>query len=476
MSLRDYQLKAIDQIREEFMRGHKKVLLVMPTGSGKTVVFCKMVKDGIAKGKKPGIIVRGRKLVDQASKRLFREGVDHGVLMANHWNFKPSKTAQACSIDTLIARSIDLNRFDFMVVDEAHLFSPESKAGKKIKDYRGYVVAVTATPYVDGGMRHLSDVMLRPIGMQDLIDQGHLVGFRIFAPSEPDLDGVQIQNKDYKNDQLEERMVAGQLTGKIIDHWIKIAIDRPTICFAVNIHHSKLLVDKFKEAGINAEHCDADTSDKERENIIKRLENGTTKIICNVGILCTGVDIPSLGAIILARPTKSYNLYIQQCGRGTRTYEGKSDCILLDHAGNVRRHGFPTLEPEVDLDGQIKKTSTPLESKVCKDCFAVYRGKACPSCGKIEVENKKEIIESSEELKELKISSDPIRQWLDHLILQRKKTGRKYGWEFWKLLEKYKFEEAEYLLPEFFKQRYKSKNAFDESNPFAESPFRGYRK
>lgn len=479
MSLRDYQHITVDQIREAIKAGYKRILVVKPTGAGKTVIFCHLIKEGLKKEKSSAMVVRGRKLVDQASKRLFREQVPHGVLMANHWNYRPQYSIQACSIDTIISRQIDLNRFSFIIVDEGHLFGPDSEAASLIRDFKGIVISFTATPYLPAGMRHLADIMIRPISMQDLIDQGYLVGFRMFAPSEPDLTGVKTVNHDYKNDQLEERMVAGQLTGKIIEHWKKIAPDRPTICFAVNIHHSKLLTEKFMEAGINAEHCDADTSDKDREAIIKRLENGTTKVVCNVGILCTGVDIPSLGAIILARPTKSYNLYIQQCGRGTRTFEGKRDCILLDHAGNVRRHGFPTMEPEVDLDGKVKTDSHKLESKICKSCFAVYRGKECPSCGTTAPpEIKKEIVETEEQLQEIKITAkSPPEQWLEYLEQQRKKTNRKNGWQYWKLLDKFPYEQVESLLPEFFKHRYKSKKLFQESgdseNPFASSPYQG---
>ena len=163
--------------------------------------------------------------------------------------------------------------------------------------------------------------------------------------------------------------------------------------------------------------------------------------------------------------------------RVRRTFEGKIDCILLDHAGNVKRHGFPTMEPEVDLDGEIKGDRHEMESKICKQCFAVYRGIACPLCGKqAPPEVKKEFVETNDKLVEIKVTSkSPPEQWLEYLEQQRKKTNRKNGWQYWKLLEKFKFEEVENLLPEFFKQRYKSKKLFEETdNPFGSSPFRGF--
>lgn len=475
--LRPYQENARLQIRDHFLRGKRRVLLVMPTGAGKTVVFCDMVKRAVDNGKRAGIVVRGRKLVDQASARLMREEVRHGVLMASHHNHRPHLPVQVYSIDTLRARDL-VPEFDLLIVDEAHLFT--SKGDREFLarlQAKGFTVAVTATPYCPGGLRHLAEEMVRPVTMQELIDQGHLVPFRYFAPSEPDLRGVRINSvtKDYNTTQLEERMVAGQLTGRIIDHWAKIASDLPTLLFAVNINHSKMLVERFRAAGIAAEHCDADSPDSERANVIRRLETGRTKVVCNVGIFCTGVDIPALGALIMARSTASRNLYIQQAGRGTRPHPGKRDCILLDHAGNIRRHGFPTFEPQVDLDGREKSDSYKPEAKICKECFAVYLGPVCTECGVEPPKRERpEIAETHEELQEIRVTAkSPAEQWLEYLEQQRAKTGRKNGWQYWKLLDKFPREEVEHLLPPWFKHRIKMKES-QEASIFAGSPFQGF--
>lgn len=466
MDPREYQSKSLDLIREEFKKGNKKVLLWLATGGGKTFIFSKMVKETNVRGKKAIVVVRGRKLVDQASQRLFRERVPHGVLMSQHWNYRPHYPVLVCSIDTLISRNLKPEA-DLIVIDEAHMAT--SKGYKEFLAHYpdAFVVAVTATPWVPEGLKHIADTVIHPISMQGLIDLGFLVPFRYFAPNEPDLTDVKISSstKDYVVDQLETAMVAGQLTGKIIDHWISLAEGRPTICFAVNIHHSKLLVDRFNEAGIVAEHCDADTSDDDRNQIIKRLENGTTKVVCNVGIFCTGVDIPSLGAIIMARPTKSRNLFIQQAGRGTRPFEGKTNCILLDHAGNVRRHDFPTDEPEVDLDGQQKPDALKKETKICKNCFAAFRGRVCPECGVEPPEHSKVVVESDEKLSEVKPETNPIKIELRRLM--REKKHRKIGWVYHKLVEKFSLEMVKEYLPDWFIRNYETRN----SDLFGRSPF-----
>ena len=465
MNSRAYQENSIDQIREKFKQGYGKVLLWLATGGGKTFIFCKMVKEASLKGKKCIIVVRGRKLVDQASQRLFREGVTHGVLMANHWNYRPTESVQVCSIDTLISRKLRPVA-DLIIIDEAHLSS--SNGYKEfLYDYpKSFIVSVTATPWVESGLRHVADQVVHPITMQGLIDLGFLVPFRYFAPSEPDLTNVEVSRstKDYVTNQLEDAMVAGQLTGKIIHHWKKIVVDKPTICFAVNVNHSKILVDRFNQEGIRAEHCDADIQDSERNEIIKRLESGETKVVSNVGIFCTGVDIPSLGAIIMARPTKSLNLFIQQAGRGARIFEGKSDCILLDHAGNIGRHGFPTDEYDPDLDGEEPKERTQKEAKICKACFAAYKGVMCPECGTEPPAREINIKETDEELKEIKGHLDPVRKIFKELMKESKKTGKKTAWVYYKLVDKVGFDTARPYLPQWFIEK-------QTNSLFARSPY-----
>lgn len=474
--LRPYQIASIDSIRTEFGK-YKKVLLKLATGAGKTTIFCDILKNAATKGKHCIVVVRGRKLVDQASQRLVREGVEHGVLMNKHWNYRPHLPNQVCSIDTLIARGLR-PKADLIIIDEAHLAI--SDGYKEFLDHykEAFILGVTATPYVDKSLKHVAETVVAPITMQALIDEGYLVPFRYFSPSKPNLDNVKISSstKDYVTNQLETAMSSKVLTGHIIEHWKKIGEGRPTLCFAVNVHHSKMLTERFKEAGIPAEHCDADSSDCERESVIRRLENGTTKIICNVGIFCTGIDIPCLGAIILARPTQSKNLYIQQVGRGTRTFQSKENCILLDHSGNILRHGFPTEEWDVDLDGNKKTTTVKNEAKTCDNCFGVFIGKICPECKKeVPIPPAQEIAETDEELKEIQPNAD--RNSPDFVFLSlmstAKKTGRKNAWVQYEMIRKFGFERAKpYLEHWFMKQYVADQNRLQRNeSPFSDSPF-----
>lgn len=474
MSLRPYQIDSLDQIKAGWLHGHRNMLLWLATGAGKTIVFCEAIKRTVAAGKKVLVVVRGRKLVDQAHQRLFREGVEHGVIMAGHYNQRLHLPVQVCSIDTLLARD-QLPKADLIIIDECDQFGPDTEAATLIAKYPfARILAVTATPYVKGGLRHIADAICHPITTQELVDQGYLVPFRYFAPSEPDLKGVQVSRGDYNNRELEKRMVANQLSGDIVNHWLALAKGVPTLGFAVNIHHSRLLVEKFVAAGVAAEHCDADTKDKDREAIIKRLESGKTQVVFNVGIFCRGVDIPCVGALIGARPTKSRNLHIQIMGRGTRLHPGKESCLLLDHAGNIRRHGFYTMEPSVDLDGTVTEEKGALEVKTCKKCFCCYRGVACPECGQAPVKPEpKKYMETEEELKEIILTSkNPVEQYLEWLTRSRAESGRKQAWIYYKLLEQFTEEQCKPHIPQWF---WKLRGGMlpGDLGGFASSPYKG---
>ena len=450
---RQYQTKSLTMIRTHYAKKQKKVMLHLATGGGKTVIFCEVLK-GVNKKNKFGIIVvRGRKLVDQASKRLDREGVQHGVMMAGHPKYNPKFKIQVCSIDTLRSRSLR-PKADLIVIDEAHLATSKSYMDF-LSDYpEAYILAVTATPYTDKPLRHLAEVVVKPIGIQDLIDQGHLVGPRYFAPNLPDLSGVKTQTtsegKDYNQKQLSEVMEQADLVGDIATHWLELAKGRPTIAFCVSVVHSKKLTEYLNSRGIRAEHVDANSSDKEREEVIGRLENGSIDIICNVGILCLGVDIPCVSCIVMARPTKSAILYIQQGGRGTRPFKDKKDFIILDHAGNVFRHGFLTDEKEANLEGKdkTKKIDSEVSPKQCQVCFAVFKEAVCPCCGNANESKIRQWVVADGNLKELKPEDlDPVKLFINDMKRIRKEKGYKLGWVYFQVKDKFGDKIADQYLP-----------------------------
>lgn len=455
--LRPYQEKALDLIRGEYSKQNKKVLLHLATGAGKTVIFCQILKSASAKGKKAIMVVRGRKLVNQASNRLEREGVSHGVMMAGHKKFRPHEKIQVCSIDTLLARDIKPEA-DIIVIDEAHLALSGGYKEFLMKYPNAYILSVTATPYNDQSLRHLADVVVSPISVKELIEQGHLAPPKYFTHNVPDLKGVKTTNtkdgKDYVQSQLEGVMDAPAIMGDIATTWLEKAKGRPTLAFCVSVAHSQHLAEYLNSMGIRAAHVDASSSDKERESFISMLENGELDILCNCGILCTGVDIPAVSAIILARPTKSKNLHIQQMGRGTRNSAGKSDFLVLDHAGNVLKHKFLTTEHEVNLDAKEKTKKIKVDGvKQCDVCFGVFEMgvKVCPYCGNEKETTLRTINTVDGELKEIKPEDiDPVEVFIKKMKEIQKARGYKRGWVYFQLVEKFGEETANKYMPKRF--------------------------
>ena len=225
----------------------------------------------------------------------------------------------------------------------------------------------------------------------ELIADGFLLDCDVYAPSEPDMDGIkQLRNAfgemDYTDADIGRAIDKPELIGDIVMHWLKLAEGTPTVCFASNIAHSKHIVDCFLAADVAAEHIDCYTDEDERKAILKRIEIGETLIISNVGILCEGWDFPACRTLILARPTRSLIRYIQMAGRVLRPHESKGRALILDHSGTVTRLGFPTDEFPIELDdGKPKSISAPAPRetplpKACPNCNYLKTVYTCPVC------------------------------------------------------------------------------------------------
>ena len=217
-------------------------------------------------------------------------------------------------------------------------------------------VGLSATPWTKGLGKHYDDLIVAAT-TAELIDKGFLSPFRVYAPAHPDLSAVKIVAGDYHEGQLSEAMSQPVLVADTVSTWLRLGEDRPTLCFAVDRAHARRLADEFEAAGVPTGYVDANTPADERERIGQRLREGQIKVVCNVYCLTTGVDW-DVRCIILARPTRSEILYTQIIGRGLRTAEGKSDCLILDHSDTTLRLGFVTdIHHETLDDGQHRKSS-----------------------------------------------------------------------------------------------------------------------
>jgi superfamily II DNA or RNA helicase len=348
-----------------------------------------MIRGALAKGKRVLFLVNRRELVKDLSRRLDKLGLDHGVIMGDHPRRKPWLSVFIASVDTLYRRPT-VPPADVIYLDEAH-FSLSPVFLKVLDKYSGVpVIGMTATPTrMSGeGLGEIFQVMVMGPTVEELTEQGHLVPTRVFAPSQPDLKGVRSSAGDYNQKELATVMDRAKLTGDIVEHWKKLASNRPTVCFCVNVEHSRHVAEQFRAAGVRAEHVDADTPDDIRDQLWEGLAEFRVQVICSVGVISYGWDVPPVSAAILARPTQSLALYLQQVGRILRPAPGKHDALILDHAGNTLRHGFVTDDREWSLEGSRKRNGSKQQDRslsvhICAQCWMAYPSRLpkCPGCG-----------------------------------------------------------------------------------------------
>jgi superfamily II DNA or RNA helicase len=380
MKLRPYQLTAVAEIRRAAAEKERGCILQLATGAGKTAVFCDILKGAHQKGRCAIMVVRGKSLVHQASERLAREGVPHGIYQGGNSKDTHRKIL-VCSVDTLYARK-EAPKADLIVIDECHLSHSDGYQWLFAQYPDAFKLGVSATPHHKAGMRHIGNRLVRTSGITELIADGFLVGGRYFLPYVPNLRGVKKIGGDYSGKDLGKRVSDDpDLTGNAARVWDRHLRGKSTLVYAVSVLHAEVLADSLKAIGARCEIVTANTADGLRRDYIGRLENGRLDALVSVGVLTTGVDIPSLRAILCCRPTQSYNLWIQILGRATRPFPGKENFLCYDLSGNFIQHGPIESELIADLDGFAAAPS--IKIKTCPACYATFEAgpSECPACG-----------------------------------------------------------------------------------------------
>ena len=367
MDLRHYQEAAIEATFDWLHTQNTYPLIVLPTGSGKTIVFANIIKKLFDhnEGCRVLILAHRQELITQARDKLLSVWpcAPCGILAASIKEFDSHAPIVIASRDTIASqqRLDQAGHFAYIIVDEAHHVGPDkSSRYRKIFDHfesSQYVAprifGVTATPYrmgqgfIYGLDDHFFGGISYQIGIPQLIKEGYLCRLSAFkVEDQPVLDAstarVKFKGGDYRESDLEKLAMEDQTMLAIIDDWIEKAYSQgrlSSVFFCVTVAHANKMCMFLRHAGIEAAVITAETPSEIREKILEDFEDGVINALCNVAVLTEGWDAPRPDCIALLRPTKSLGLYVQICGRGMRTWGDKENCMLLDYGENMDRHG-----------------------------------------------------------------------------------------------------------------------------------------
>jgi superfamily II DNA or RNA helicase len=371
VELRDYQGLLTNDVRAAFRRV-RRVLMVLPTGGGKTIIFVFIALSAAAKDKRIIIVAHRAEIIGQISRALDTLGVKHGRIQPGH---SPTSDPVQCAMVQSLANRVDrLPDPDLIVIDETH--HAVSPSYQIIFDRwpKARILGVTATPQrLDGrGLGRLFDEMVLGPTSSELIRDGWLAKYDYLAPpSKVDLSKVHTRAGDYAPDELAEQVDQSVITGDALDHWREFVAPRSAIAFCVTVGHAEHVAKQFTEAGVRAASVDGSMDKQTRRDRIEGIGNGRYDILTSCALISEGLDVPSVGGIILLRPTKSLSLHLQQIGRGLRPKDDKSDCKIMDHVGNVYRHGLPDAPRNWTLDDKKHRAdAAPIAQ--CEVCFRVF--------------------------------------------------------------------------------------------------------
>jgi superfamily II DNA or RNA helicase len=390
-------------------------------------------------------------LVNQTIEAFEAEGITGiGAIQANHPRTDPLARLQVATVQSLGRR--DLPSFGLCIVDECH------ERAQVVLDLMAKhpdrpFIGLSATPWARG-MGLVWQDLVRPASIMELIEGGYLVPFRVFAPDNPDLSGVAVRNGDYVEAEAAEVMGGKAIVASVVETWLAKGEDRPTFVFAVNRAHAAFLHSSFEEAGIASAYVDMDVDMVEMAMIRDRFAAGAVRVVCSVIKMTTGVDWPMVACIVDAAPTRSVMRHVQKIGRGLRLFDGKRDCLILDHAGNTLRLGLVT-----DIEIERLDTTEPGEKqprheldrekqpKPCVECGVLHTGPICPHCGHERRHGRGGVKEVSGELVEFRSSGGRDAEALE--VAQAKarfygmalnmadRRGYNHGWAAHKFRERY---------------------------------------
>lgn len=391
MKLREYQKNAMREILDLETAGVRKIILQAPTGSGKTAMASSLIASDTRLGRNTLVLAHRGELLDQMSRSLSDWGVDHGIIRAGRESSRSSlvQVASIQSLDGGVALP-HLSGNDRIVVDECH-----RRDSVKITDRYPVIrrLGLSATPVDDGGGSGRSALagyerIVVAATPRELVGAGYIVPLVILAPPLP----VQaIPSNFYEEDNLSKRekvMGKAQVMGDVVKTWLNHG-SRRTLCFCCGINHAKRMAETFMEAGVPVKSLSGEDKLEKRRVVLDEFRRGEFLVLLTSDLFNEGVDLPFVSRLLMLRPTDSLVVWMQQIGRGVRSYPGKADCQVFDHAGNIFTHGDPyeTREWKLPVENNSAQHIGPGSNDdiwrcpLCFCCVMGNPGSECPYCG-----------------------------------------------------------------------------------------------
>jgi superfamily II DNA or RNA helicase len=363
------------------------------------------------KGVRSNIMVHRQELLEQVAATLDDFEAEHGYIAASE-PYSPAPLTHVSSVFTLARRLDKVPSPKYAICDEAHHCIPGSTWANCVDHWNDvFLFGVTATPErLSGeGLGTMFDVMVIGPGTAELMRDGYLCKYKMFAPPVPlDTSHLHMRGGDYKKDEAEMLVNKPSITGNAVAHYRKYLNGAPAVAFCVSRKHAAQVAEDFQAAGFRSASIDGTMKKPARRQMVKDFGNGQLNVMTSCQLINEGFDVPGMHGAILLNPTESLAKYLQECGRTFRVAPGKAFAYLLDHVGNSARHGLPCEEREWSLDSKKrskrKRDPDDIAIRQCGFCGAVCGASAtrCDECGQVFPVKPRTIREIEGELEEVK--------------------------------------------------------------------------
>ena len=363
--LRDYQVDSVAQVGAAFASGSKRVILCLPTGAGKTVIFSDIAAKAAEKGKRVAILTHRRELLSQAGRLN-----SCSVLMVE-------------TLNNQIKKGLDLNQYDLLVVDEAHI----GNFRKVLDKFKGFVIGATATPVSNPPLKEQYNAIVCPVGIEALIADKWLATPQTYAMHPVDTSQLATARGEFTEASLDDAFNRPKVYEGVVHEFCQRWTEKKAIVFCVNIsatiNTAQAFATELGEGRVYAVH--SKQSAQERADLIDQFTASKDGVLINCGIATTGFDCPNIEVVVVNRATKSVALWLQMVGRASRTTAQKSSFTILDFGENVTRLGFwqePRDWGHLFLNPK-KKGEGVAPVKDCPACgFVAYASaRICANCG-----------------------------------------------------------------------------------------------